>query len=265
MLSFIIPVRHQSNARDWAQLVSYLTSTLQSIARQDDANWQAVIVANEGAELPSLPPKVRIHRVTFPPNPFHELQGTDRENYWDAVRLDKGRRILAGMRAAGPSDYFMVVDDDDYVSRRLSGFVARSDLQPGWQFKSGYVWNTGGRLLYLHDNFNHYCGTSHIVRADLLDLRVEEDGAGLAYIKRMLGSHVSIADDLAARGTPLAPLPFVGAVYRVGHAGSHSRSSSLLRTFVFKRWLLRHPVKLMDSLFKFRFRSKAIDREFFES
>ncbi|MET0382558.1 MAG: galactosyl transferase [Burkholderiaceae bacterium] len=265
MLTFIIPVRHQDNARDWLQLVDYLRSTVGTLAGQDDPRWQAVIVANEGARLPEFPAKVRVHRVTFPPNPFHDPESADLETYRDAVRLDKGRRILAGMRAAGPTDYFMVVDDDDFVGRGVAGFVGRAAGQPGWHFGAGYVWSTGGRLLYVHDNFHKYCGTSHVVRADLIDLGIGDDEAGVAYVKRMLGSHIYIADDLAARGTPLAPLPFIGAVYRIGHAGSHSRSSSVLRTFLLNRWVLKSPRRTWRALRRFRLKTPAVDREFFAS
>lgn len=43
----------------------------------------------------------------------------------------------------------------------------------------------------------------------------------------MIGSHVFLRETLAGEGQPLAPLPFVGATYRVGHAGSRSRSDGL--------------------------------------
>jgi hypothetical protein len=167
------------------------------------------------------------------------------------------------MRAAEATDYFMVVDDDDFVSRRLSGFVEAGRGQPGWHVRRGYVWNTGGRLLYEHDNFHKYCGTSHIVRSDLIDLSGKDDDAGIAYLKRMLGSHIHIADDLAGQGTPLASLPFIGAVYRIGHSGSHSRSSSLLQTFLWRRWLFKSPRNLVRVLRRFSRRNREIDREFF--
>ena len=41
-------------------------------------------------------------------------------------------------------------------------------------------------------------------------------------VKDMLGSHRRIRDILKSKGVPLQPLPFRGAVYRVGNAGSHS-------------------------------------------
>ena len=54
-LTFIIPVRHQDNARDWALLKANLTQTAASIASQTHPGWRALVVANEGADLPDLP------------------------------------------------------------------------------------------------------------------------------------------------------------------------------------------------------------------
>jgi hypothetical protein len=263
LLTFIIPVRHHANARDWPQLVDYLRETVGSLERQASGDWRCVIVANEASDLPSFSSRVAIHRVDFPPNPHHDPGSTDLESFRDAVRLDKGRRVLAGMRAAGPTDYFMTVDDDDYLSNRVAGFVAQARGEPGWFLRDGYVWTTGGRLLYRHDNFNRYCGTSHIVRRDLLDLGVGDDEAGIAYVKRMLGSHIAIADALAQAGTPLLRLPFPGAVYRIGHASAHSQSPSLLRQFLFNRSRLADPRGLLRSLRRFRLRTARANREFF--
>jgi len=265
LLTFIIPVRHHANSRDWPQLVAYLRETVGSLERQECAEWRCVIVANEGSELPSFSSRVTIHRVDFPPNPHHDPGSTDLESFRDAVRLDKGRRVLAGMRRAGPTDYFMTVDDDDYVSSRVAGFVAQARGEPGWFLRDGYVWTTGGRLLYRHDNFNHYCGTSHIVRRDLFDLGVGDDEAGVAYVKKMLGSHIAIAETLARSGTPLLQLPFPGAVYRIGHANAHSQSPSLLRHFLLNRSRLTNPRSLLLSLRRFRLRTVRANREFFGS
>ncbi len=49
LLTFVIPVRHQDNAPDWARLSANLAQTLASIAAQSHSDWQGVVVANEGA------------------------------------------------------------------------------------------------------------------------------------------------------------------------------------------------------------------------
>jgi hypothetical protein len=76
--------------------------------------------------------------------------------------------------------------------------------------------------------FFRYCGTSHILHqrhlTPILDSGPEADDLALHF----LGSHVLARDRLAHTNDPLAPLPFCGAVYRIGHAGATSRQSFLL-------------------------------------
>jgi len=104
-VTFIIPVRHQDNSKNWGLLKANLTQTIASIAAQTNKNWRAVIVANEGADLPDVPDGFEIVRVNFPPNTMHEQQGNDKEAYYDAFRIDKGVESLkvCCMRAKRPS------------------------------------------------------------------------------------------------------------------------------------------------------------------
>jgi hypothetical protein len=262
-LTFVIPVRHQANAKDWPRLRANLTQTIASIAAQTNANWRAVIVANEGAELPDVSERFDIVRVDFPPNAMYELQGNDREAFHEAVRLDKGRRILKGMLHARETDFFMIVDDDDFVHHGLVEFVSRHSHANGWKVREGYVWGDGGNLLLVHHDFSNFCGTSLIIRSDLYDLPLRYEDASDEYIKTMLGSHVKIARVLAEHGTPLADLPFRGAVYRIGHVGSHSQSAGFVRSYVVNRHLMLHPYKLIKNLVNLRFVDGKFKRNYF--
>src|SRR5579862_1324767 len=71
-LTFVIPLRHPYNSTDWSALKRRLAQTIRSIAGQDDARWRAIIVANEGSDLPQLPYKFSLKQVDFPPNPLFE-------------------------------------------------------------------------------------------------------------------------------------------------------------------------------------------------
>src|SRR5882757_5731115 len=265
MLTFIIPIRHPQNSKNWALLKTRLSQTAAAIARQNHSEWRAVVVANTDADLPPLPTGFDIKRVDFPPNPLHELGKGDKEALYEAFRYDKGRRVLAGMLHVRDTDYFMIVDDDDFVSRELAGFVASHHGAPGWCFTRGYVWSDGGHLLYQHPAFHKSCGTSHIIRAGLLELPAQFEAATDLYIKRMLGSHIFIDDYLRDKGTPLAPLPFCGAVYRIGHEGNHSKSSRLLRTFVFKKKFIVRPWLIVRAALRLRPLTGRISQEFFGS
>ena len=263
LLTFIIPVRHQDNARDWGLLKANLAETVRSIANQTSADWRGIIVANEGADLPALPDRFEVEWVTFPPNDMHERGGATVEDFREAFRVDKGRRVLKGMLRARQSCFFMIVDDDDFVSSRLVRFVSENRDANGWFIDRGYIWDHGGRLLLGHDDFNHLCGTSLIIRSDLYRLPERFEDASIEWIKSMLGSHVRIADILAGQGTPLAKLPFRGAIYRVAHGGSHSRAPSVVATYFLSWKALKRPRRFLRNAGKLRLLGGSAKREFF--
>lgn len=263
LVTFIIPVRHQDNARDWNLLKANLAQTVASISNQTNGDWRGIIVANEGAELPDLPERFDVERVNFPPNDMHELGKASIEDFRDAFRTDKGRRVLMGMLRARDSRFFMIVDDDDFVSSRIVQYVSENPDENGWMIDRGYLWDHGGRLLLGHDDFNHLCGTSLIIRSDLYGLPERFEHASLDWIKSMLGSHHRITDILAERGTPLAALPFRGAVYRVAHGGSHSKTPSLLVRYFLNWGALKRPRRLLRNASRLRLVGGAAKREFF--
>jgi len=263
VVTFIIPVRHQKNARDWGLLKRNLTQTVASIANQSNQDWRGIIVANEGADLPALPDKFSVKWVTFPPNDIHDRGNATQEDFLDSFRADKGRRVLAGMLAAGESRFFMIVDDDDFVSSRIVEYASRNPQENGWMIDDGYIWDDGGSLLLRRDQFSHYCGTSLIIRSDLYGLPANAEEASLEWIKNMLGSHVRIAPTLAERGTPLNSLPFPGAVYRVAHKGSHSKAPSLIEMYFLNRNALKRPFNTVRNIAKLRLLSNDHKREFF--
>jgi hypothetical protein len=265
LITFVIPVRHQSNSKNWALLKANLTQTIASISAQANTNWKAIIVANEGADLPSVPDGFEIVRVDFPPNNMHEQQGQDKEAFYDAFRIDKGRRVLKGMLHVRDTAFYMIVDDDDFVSNSLVSYVAQNQNANGWKINDGYVWGDGGKLLYIHHDFANYCGTSLIIRSDLYSLPDSFQAASDEYIKTMLGSHVKISKILADKGAPLASLPFLGAVYRIGHAGAHSKSPSLISKYCFNKYLMIRPHKLLRNLLNLRYVDKAFKQQYFGS
>jgi glycosyltransferase involved in cell wall biosynthesis len=253
VLTFVIPLRHPQNSPDWPALKRRLAETMRSIAAQDDARWRAIIVANTGADLPLLPSNFELKQVDFPPNPIFERGDHDLETFRDSVRLDKGRRVLAGILAADRTGYVMVVDDDDFVSCRLTSFVAGHPGENGWYVRDGYIWGDGGKLIYEYADFSQFCGTSHIIRAALYELPARVAAMDPDYIRKIFGSHIFIREYLEERGEALKPLPFVGAVYRVGHSGAHSKSVGLLKQVFFKREVLKNPLKLLDAAVRHQF------------
>jgi hypothetical protein len=262
VLTFIIPLRHPDNSPDWAALKRRLAQTIRSIAGQDDVRWKAVIVANEGADLPELPSNFAVEQVHFPPNPMFQQGANDREAFLDNCRVDKGRRVLAGILAADKYGYVMVVDDDDFVSCRLTSFAASRPGENGWYIQNGYLWGDGGSLIYEYADFWKFCGTSHIIRTALYDLPESVEDVDPVYLRKIFGSHVFVRGFLEARGKPLEPLPFMGAVYRIGHAGAHSKSPGLLRQVFYKREILKNPFKLAQRFSRLRRLDAAVRQQF---
>jgi hypothetical protein len=237
---------------------------MRSIAGQDDARWRAIIVANEGSDLPPLPDKFELKQVGFPPNPMIERGDSHLEILRGSLRL-KGRRVLAGILEADRSGYVMVMDDDDFVSCRLTSFVAGHLGEDGWCVQSGYIWGDGGRLIYEYADFSHFCGTSLIIRAALYELPASIEAADPEHIRKMLGSHIFIREHLKERGNPLEPLPFVGAIYRIGHAGAHSNSAGLIKKVFFEREVLKNPLKLMGRISRLRLLDTSVREQFWGS
>jgi hypothetical protein len=220
------------------------------------------VVANEGADLPSLPARFDVCWVAFSPNDLYERGNADRELFYDAFRLDKGRRVLAGMLYAGRTGHMMIVDADDFVSNQLAAFVASHPQHWGWYLADGYMWTDRGRLLYVCPDFHRLCGTSHIIRADLYELPHQLKDASDSYIRNLLGSHTFVDTHLENSGTPLSPLPFVGAVYRVGHISAHSQSKGILSQLFLDKKLMAHPFDLLKRTLRLRFLNEPLQQEF---
>ena len=263
-LTFLIPVRHPANARDWSQLKSNIAQTVASISGQAHDDWRGLIVANHGADLPPLPERFDVEWVDFPPNAMHaRSDAASKDDFLDAFRIDKGRRVLKGMLRARDSRFFMIVDDDDFVSARITRFATDHRDETGWTVSHGYIWADGGKLLLQEDDFNEICGTSLIVRTDAYGLPTDFDAASPEYIMSMLGSHKRIHSLLAERGLALQSLPFRGAIYRVGQSGSHSQAPGIVRKYFLNRRTLSKPAELAQNLRRLRLVNDRIRQEFF--
>jgi hypothetical protein len=250
-LTFVVPVRHHENSRDWSLECENLLNTTRSIAAQTEPGWAAVVVVNEGAPLPELPAGVIVKRVDFSPNLHHDVNAGDFRSAMDAFRRDKGRRVLAGMRALPGSEYFMIVDGDDFVNRQISAHVKAGRGGAGWYLAHGYGVNYRGTWSFLLQDLFH-----------LYRIPPEDDPAFIPYISKRLGSHGAITELFAEDGHPLAPVPFPGAAYVVGHPNSHSISNTLLRQYILNKDSLRRPWTLPSKLSRIRLVDSAFRQEF---
>ncbi|MGL1957620.1 MAG: hypothetical protein OCD00_09930 [Colwellia sp.] len=263
LITFVIPIRHHENAPNWDGTMNNLRQTIKSIQGQSENDWRCIIVANKGAKLIDLPDGFEACLVEFPPNKLHLQGGNSEGDFLEAITIDKGSRVLAGLLYAKKLNYFMVVDDDDFIHCDLVKFAKNNSADNGWYFDKGYIWGDGGRFILKYLNFYLCCGTSHIVKASLITLPNTFDNIDIQYTKDMFGSHIKIKNALDIMGTPLAPLPFYGAIYRIGHSDAHSKSPGLFRRFFYKKVLFKKPNKLIVNFLSLRLINKRIKAEFF--
>lgn len=260
-LTFVIPVRHHASIRDWGRVQENLALTVASVRRQTVDDWECVIVANEDTPLPSLPDDVMVVRVNLRQEPLPDWEGgTNADRRFEATRADKGARVLAGIVEAEPNGHVMVVDYDDFVSCRLAELASSAPESPGWIIDSGYLYD-GRPLSYAQTSgFNGICGTSLIVHSRLLGLENALD-TDPAHVRRVLGSHRFIAEDLTNAGSSLSLCPFPGAVYRVDIPGSVTGTPTIRRTHFRRQLLLSVPKAFARNLTNLRL-SNSLTRGF---
>lgn len=244
-LTFAIPVRDPRGVRDWSTVKANLAATVRSLAAQKGPTPTIVLGASPGTDLPALPKCAHVIDVD---RPYAPLPRFDQEAArLDAIREDKGMRLVTALVSAQPEGHVMVVDYDDLVSPALSSFVDSHPLDDGWFVDRGYVWDGGMLGIRVSHGFNGYCGTSLIVRHDLLRIPETLDAIDLEWVKDSLGSHVRLGPLLAAQSHPLRPLPFAGAVYRTRTGVNVSGSGRTLRMAV-QQNPLRHPARAVGGL-----------------
>lgn len=230
-IDFIIPLRHPDNMRDRVEAMLILRQTVRSVLNQADGTREISIVANPMDELAEFEAQCNIVPVDLPPNRDHDT-ARGKGNFYMAVRRDKGLRLHAGLERSRAA-YVMLLDDDDFVHRDLSGFIVRQAHPNGWFVDKGYHWTTGTALLFPQNRFYQTCGSCHILRRDLLQLTIDSHDDLQSGIEMVLGSHLHLIDRCAALGRPLAPVPFRAAIKRRGHANAHSQTRAIdLRLFL---------------------------------
>ncbi|MFP1601404.1 hypothetical protein ACLD0U_01815 [Microbacterium sp. 2216-1] len=222
-LALITPVRHPLNSVDYGAVEQTLRESVDAWLKQTDPNIIVIVVASEHPPLPD-DPRITVVTVDFPPPSAERTARTGDA----AVLRDKGCKNAIGLSVAKHfgARHIMFADADDFVSRKLAAHCAAHPDHPGWTITAGWRYSRARRTIRAHrGDFHLQCGTSHIVRSDLLPdsgLSVDASQTQLyeAYgdkLERWMGSHMFLHDDL-----PLTSLPFAGALYQVGTSNSQS-------------------------------------------
>jgi hypothetical protein len=208
MLVFVIPLKSRRVARSWDYVSRLFERCLKSVCNQTSAAFKVIVVCHEKPTIDFNHPAVTYAGVDFP---------VPDSNHHPSLNQDKYRKRARGFvlaRKFTPS-HVMQVDADDCVSNRLAEFVERNPQAHGWFFDSGYFYRDGARRIYLKKHgFHHWCGTSHLIRHDLLKLPENED---------IEDSDLPSLSPSRVRKS-LLPLPFPGAVYVDTKHGEGNRS-----------------------------------------
>jgi hypothetical protein len=232
MLAFIIAVKHPARSRSYKWVTELLRQTLASVEAQTNGDFATVVVCNTRPTWAGAGKNRVFVEVDFPPAPSPSSVG-ERYN-WN--HLDKGAKNAVGLlhaRQFNPT-HVMFVDADDFVSRRLAEHVHLNPGAPGWYFESGLIYSGQFKIAEVRDRFWSYCGTSHILRYDLLPVDLELGAAHSLdtilqaldrfYVQCILGNHQDYFHYVATRGLELAPLPFMGAVWHADTGENASRA-----------------------------------------
>jgi hypothetical protein len=167
---------------------------------------------------------------------------------------DKWRKVKRGLIAArdlAPA-HFMCVDADDCIHRGLAAFADSHPDQAGWFMETGYMHDEGSRWLFRRANFHGTCGSSSIVRCQRDELPASMEDAEDPFPILRFG-HTGIREGMIGLGRPLAPLPFIGAVYNTATGENHT--SVAVRNWRGKKMLLQ---KLLQS----RLLTRSLREEF---
>lgn len=107
-LTFVIPVRHHESVPNWPDVQRRLAMTAASVAGQIGGDWRCVVVANRSTRcLHCRTGSDRARRPAIDDSPRLGRWGGEQARN-DAVREDKGARVLAGIVAARPAGHVMV-------------------------------------------------------------------------------------------------------------------------------------------------------------
>jgi hypothetical protein len=227
MLTFIMPLKSPEVCRDWPYVSRIAERSIKSVCAQTGAAFQLLLVCHRRPQTDFTHPSLTVIEEDFPvPGPSQQER-----------MADKSRKLWRGLAAARANTpgHVMFVDADDCVSRRLAGFVAAHREANGWYFDRGYLHDQGSRWVLRKGDFHLLCGTSHILRCEPRDLPATVAEKESDYWIASHG-HQEMAAFMQNRGTPLAPLPFLGAVYNT--ATSESSGGMALRGWHSRRILL---------------------------
>ena len=256
MLVFVIPLKSRAASRSWSTVSALFERTLKSVCRQTASNFKDVVVCHEKQAIEFAHENVEYSVVAFP---LPDIIGDPTE---DRLRkeTDHAKKLWVGSvyaESIAPT-HVMHVDADDCISRNLAAYVNENSQHNGWYVDKGFEYQDSGKTIYPKSKFYTKCGTSNIVRYDLIKplfstpldrVSARDDSAFFMRHKLQRGYFDSI-------GSPLSPLPFPGAVYITGHG-----DNNYLEYFANKKKTLLDLGRLYGGKFRKRMVARQVTEE----
>ncbi|MBM7068314.1 hypothetical protein [Actibacterium sp. 188UL27-1] len=217
-LYLLVPIRHPAMVSDKDHQYRCLEALFGSLAGQSDPRYVLRVICDRSQVLPPLPAQGQRVDVDIPP-PVKPSEQDREQEVLNPFRVDKGRRLLAGLDGVPPEAFVMNVDDDDLLhSDVVRTIQAGSDSTDGWVIDRGYVWFDGSSDIFEADGLHLACGTTIAVRAK--HFKFSDQSALEDDILIELAGHRDWFALLNSDGLSYERVPFRGVIYRRGHANS---------------------------------------------
>lgn len=207
---FCIPLISKKLAVSWEGVVDNLNNTIRSIMGQSNGNFEVAICHNEKPEIDFWSDsRVKSIPAEFPGNTDLMQSNTDKR--------DKLRHI-ASMYRDGGERYFMLLDADDLVHRRLCEYVLTDDNRRGYAITKGFSLDASdGRLYQIDSKFEQYCASCFIGYFKTADLPTDHADLEARFSIILSTKHRSWHQKASQLGQPVDPVDFYSVVYLVGH------------------------------------------------
>ncbi|MFQ6553581.1 glycosyltransferase family A protein [Aestuariibius insulae] len=202
---FTIPLVGREKTETWPTVQRLLTQTLDSLIRQTDPAWTAMVCCQDRPDLPDDP------RITHLPYKGSS-RGSDRTKKIATLFDEIGHR-------RGSDGYVFHLDADDILHPELVEYIRTDNNGQGYVIETGYMYEEALPTvvpLGPEPPFWKICGSSNALRFDHRGRKT------FTEVIRRRGSHTETPARMADYGFTLAPIPFPAAFYLVNHGASIS-------------------------------------------
>lgn len=208
--------------------MSVFDDAVRSIFRQTSPLFHLLVTCGHGESRYFSSNSDKISFVDAFPSGVSSYEGlpSTQDSYWEMVRLDKGLRLIRAIQAARAMNpaWIAIVDYDDLIKEDFIDNLIDWNPPFGLVQTEGIVFDRSSNSVYGIRNFDKWCGSCLVLKADLLDFPDQDVDApasqilkllGRQYIARLFGSH-----HFAGSFFRCTPSRCNMAAYHIGHGGN---------------------------------------------